>query len=95
MNCPTGTTIAVIEGQHGHCHKQSANPSEVFMTNSPQSFVHDPHTTISNVETFPEYFTSNSEANASELLEKILEIQRYVMRVCMYVYVVMHLMVVI
>ena len=49
------------------------NPLEtrVLMTNSIQSFVHDLHSyTISNISSI---FSSNSEAEASELLENIEE----------------------
>ena len=38
-----------------------------------QIFIHDPHTTITNEETL-HYFSGNSEASASELLENTEEI---------------------
>ena len=43
------------------------------MTNSIQSFVHDSFTTISIEEIISTRFSSNSEADASELLENLEE----------------------
>ena len=48
-----------------------------MIINSIKSFVHDPHPNIIDEETFLQHlfnmFSSNSEANASELLENVEE----------------------
>ena len=65
---PKGLTLLVKHSYFNIYH--AGNTIYCLIENSMQRFVYDPHTTISNVETFLQDFFVNSEAFASELTKK-------------------------